>query len=76
VQADVMELELQKVKSALHMDLASIKHHLDRFHKMDVNNDGVLDVEEFERGLGFTEPSEVIRNLFSLLDVDDSGIFS
>lgn len=73
MQADVMELELQKVKSALHMDLPSIKKHLERFKKMDVNADGVLDIDEFERGLGFTEPNPVIRNLFSLLDVDDSG---
>jgi Ca2+-binding EF-hand superfamily protein len=70
----VLQLETQKVRNALHMDLASIKKHLERFKKMDVNGDGVLDIEEFERGLGFAEPSPVIRNLFSLLDVDESGL--
>lgn len=62
-----------QVKAALHVDLASVKKQLAKFKAMDKNGDGTLDVDEFERGLGFTQPSDVVRNLFSQLDVHDSG---
>jgi lysophosphatidylcholine acyltransferase/lyso-PAF acetyltransferase len=70
---EFMQIELEKIKSALHCDVATIKKQLLKFKAMDKNGDGMLDVLEFERGLGFTEPSDVLRNLFSQLDVYETG---
>lgn len=70
---EVMQVELDKIKSSLHMDLAEVKNQLARFRAMDQNGDGTLDVDEFERGLGFATPSAAVRNMFSMFDTHDSG---
>jgi hypothetical protein len=54
---------------------AAVKEQLAAFHRMDADGDGHLTVEEFEKGLGVTEPpNELIRHLFRLLDVNESGL--
>jgi hypothetical protein len=42
-------VEMEQVKSVLHLDLARAKSQMQKFHAMDTNNDGLLTCEEFEK---------------------------
>jgi Ca2+-binding EF-hand superfamily protein len=64
---------VSQVKAALHISTDTIKAQVARFHEMDKSGDGLLSVEEFEKGLGFDEPNEIVRHMFHLLDVKDTG---